>query len=427
MGKGGQSNTKSTSPSSASAKYKLEKKETEELRKWAKSYGLDSEKDRETLLKELNPFADGILDPLRPANLPLEKPKFSLKDIRDAIPPHCFKRNLLTSLTHLVSDLLIIATLFYLSTYISNPLVPSWARYFLWPAYWYAQGSVMTGVWVLAHECGHQSFSESELANNIVGTICHSLLLVPYHSWRITHGLHHGNTGSCENDEVFAPATRTAWAKEMLRETPFAQAWGIFVMLSVGWMPGYLVFNATGPEKYRGKNANHFSPTATFFKPEDYWLIVQTDIAFFMAVALISYFIYTVGFKEVSYYYLIPLTITNLHLVLITYLQHTDVFMPHFRGKEWDWLRGALCTVDRSFGAILNHTFHHITDTHVCHHLFSKMPFYHAQEATEAFKKVLGPYYMKDDSPIVHALWRSYSSCQFVEDDGNIVFYKNIK
>lgn len=75
----------------------------------------------------------------------------------------------------------------------------------------------MTGVWVLAHECGHQSFSESEFANNIVGTICHSLLLVPYHAWRITHGLHHNNTGSCENDEVFAPSTRADWANEMLR------------------------------------------------------------------------------------------------------------------------------------------------------------------------------------------------------------------
>jgi omega-6 fatty acid desaturase / acyl-lipid omega-6 desaturase (Delta-12 desaturase) len=80
----------------------------------------------------------------------------------------------------------------------------------------------MTGVWVLAHECGHQSFSESELANNIVGTICHSLLLVPYHSWRITHGKHHNNTGSCENDEVFAPFTRSDWGKEMLMETPLA-------------------------------------------------------------------------------------------------------------------------------------------------------------------------------------------------------------
>ena len=69
------------------------------------------------------------------------------------------------------------------------------------------------------------------------------------------------------------------------------------------------------------------------------------------------------GFGNVAFFYLIPYTITNLHLVLITYLQHTDVFTPHFRGKEWTWLRGALCTIDRSFGPVLDHTFHHITGT----------------------------------------------------------------
>lgn len=379
------------------------------------------------MLEELNPLADGILDPDRPNNLPLEPPPFTLKTIRDAIPEHCFKRNLWTSLSHLFSDLAIIAILAYLATWISNPALPTWSHYILWPAYWYAQGSVMTGVWVLAHECGHQSFSESELANNIVGTICHSLLLVPYHSWRITHGRHHNNTGSCENDEVFAPSTRSDWGAEMLRETPIAHVWGIVIMLTVGWMPGYLVFNATGPKKYRGKNANHFSPTAAFFEEKDYALIVQSDIAFFICVGLLAWCCYTYGFQAVAFYYLIPYTITNYHLVLITYLQHTDVFMPHFRKAEWTWLRGALCTVDRSFGPLLDHTFHHITDTHVCHHLFSKMPFYHAQEATEVIRKVLGPYYLKDETPIARALWRSYNCCQMIEDEGNIVFYKNQK
>eukprot|EP01038_Epipyxis_sp_PR26KG_P006817 gene6817-9333_t len=407
---------------------KLNGLSTEDLRKWAKAYGINAD-ERDDLLDQLNPLADGILDPRRPANLPLVPPKFTLKDIRDAIPAHCFQRNLFISLSHLASDLSIIAVLGYLASWIaaSPSFLPAWSPFVLWPLYWFAQGAVMTGVWVLAHECGHQSFSESELANNIVGTICHSLLLVPYHSWRITHGKHHGNTGSCENDEVFAPATRSDWGTALLRESPFAQIWGIVVMLVVGWMPGYLVFNATGPAKYRGKNANHFSPNAEFFDKKDYWLIVQTDIAFFAVCGIVAACIYNFGFLPVAFLYLIPLMVTNHNLVLITYLQHTDVFMPHFRGKEWNWLRGALCTVDRSFGPVLDHTFHHISDTHVCHHLFSKMPFYHAQEASEHIKRVLGPYYMKDDTPIGLALWRSYSACQFVEDDGDIVFYKNIK
>mmetsp|Transcript_30703 Transcript_30703/g.42035 ORF Transcript_30703/g.42035 Transcript_30703/m.42035 type:complete len:459 (+) Transcript_30703:107-1483(+) len=458
MGKGGEQQTKNAkvSVSNTDQKLKLCKLSTEELRKWAKAYGMNAEASRDELLVSLNPLAVGILDPLRPANLPLEPPTFTLTNIRDAIPAHCFKRNLFTSLGYLFIDLVYIAAFGYAATYISsapsivNSLIAGLSDeikasipaevmrvlstyvipnlpYALWPIYWFSQGSVMTGVWVLAHECGHQSFSESELANNIVGTICHSLLLVPYHSWRITHGKHHGNTGSCENDEVFAPATRSMWGNEMLRESPIAQLWGIFVMLSVGWMPGYLVYNATGPVKYRGKNANHFSPTAAFFKEDEYWLIVQTDIAFFAAVSLLGYCVYNFGFLAVATYYLLPYMVTNLFLVLITYLQHTDVFMPHFRSKEWTWLRGALCTVDRSFGFLLDRTLHHISDTHVCHHLFSKMPFYHAQEATEHIKRVLGPYHLKDDTPILHALWRSYSACQFIEDEGDVVFYKNIK
>ncbi len=48
-------------------------------------------------------------------------------------------------------------------------------------------------------------------------------------------------------------------------------------------------------------------------------------------------------------------------------------------------------------------------------------------QASEHIKKVLGKYYMKDDTPIGRALWRSWSACQFIEDDGDIVFYKNIK
>ena len=126
-------------------------------------------------------------------------------------------------------------------------------------------------------------------------------------------------------------------------------------------------------------------------------------------------------------FYLVPYFITNYYLVIITFLQHTDVFMPHFRGKEWNWLRGALCTVDRPFGFFANRSFHHITDTHVCHHLFSKMPFYHAEEATVHIKRVLGAYYMHDSTSSLAALWRAYSCCQFVEDEGDIVFYKNVK
>ena len=40
-----------------------------------------------------------------------------------------------------------------------------------------------TGVWVIAHECGHQAFSKWQSVNDAVGLVLHSALLVPYYSW----------------------------------------------------------------------------------------------------------------------------------------------------------------------------------------------------------------------------------------------------
>lgn len=160
------------------------------------------------------------------------------------------------------------------------------------------------------------------------------------------------------------------------------------------------------------------------FEERDRVDIVISDLGFFVAVGVLVYAMHIFGVATVVKFYVLPYMVTNLYLVLITYLQHTDVFLPHLRGKEWNWFRGALCTVDRSFGSWIDHVIHHIADTHVCHHLFSKMPFYHAQEATEHIRAFLGSYYMSDPTPIVNALWRSYNCCRYIEDVGDVVFYQ---
>lgn len=128
--------------------------------------------------------------------------------------------------------------------------------------------------------------------------------------------------------------------------------------------------------------------------------------------------------------YGMPLVIVNGFLVLITYLQHTHPSLPHYESSEWDWLRGALATVDRDYG-VLNTVFHNITDTHVVHHLFSTMPHYHAKEATEAVKKVLGEYYRMDRTNVLKAIWREAKECVYVEadedadSDKGVVWYRN--
>ena len=116
-----------------------------------------------------------------------------------------------------------------------SPAAYSLARFALWSVYGFATGLVGTGLWVIAHECGHQAFSESKSINNLVGWVLHSRsvqfpfcrlpassgtwalkehffpfsLGVPYHSWRITHAKHHAATGHMTQDQVYVPVTRS--------------------------------------------------------------------------------------------------------------------------------------------------------------------------------------------------------------------------
>jgi len=297
-----------------------------------------------------------------------------------------------------------------------------------WNVYWFTQGAVMTGVWVIAHECGHQSFSKWKLVNDSFGWVLHSALLVPYHSWRITHGTHHKSTSHMERDQVYVPKLKSQVSvgediHNAIADSPLVSLIQIVIMLTVGW-PFYLATNAWG-QNY-GRRTNHFEPSAPMFKPSQRLDVLISDLGLIITLVVISYFSMQYSFLSMAKYYGVPYLWVNFWLVLITYLQHTDIRIPHYRGEEWNFIRGALSTIDRDYG-FLNKVFHHIGDTHVAHHLFSTMPHYHAEEATECLKKVLGKFYLTDNTPIMKSLWTAWNSCHYVEDKGDIVYYQTLR
>lgn len=335
---------------------------------------------------------------------PILQPKFTFADLKAAIPAHCFQRSMAKSFSYLAWDVIVCSVLFYGAYNVLELMpLPFVVKVIGYLAYWFVQGSYMTGLWVIAHECGHQGFSESGLVNDVVGAIFHSILFTPYHSWKITHRIHHANTGSCENDEVYVPITHAevqpTWS-ETLEDSPIYNLFKIIQMLILGWMPGYLCLNSWGPKKYNDVAKNHFNPNSSFYLPKERYLVILSNIECFAALSVLGYFIYTYGFWLVFKLYIVPYMVVNYYVVLITYLHHTDTFIPHLREGEWNWLHGNLCTVDRSFGKWIDSVIHRVADTHVCHHLFTKIPHYHAAEATEAMKPILGEYYLNDPTPI---------------------------
>ncbi|KAL0915948.1 hypothetical protein M5K25_013419 [Dendrobium thyrsiflorum] len=353
-----------------------------------------------------------VEDPM--LRVPTEKPPFTLSQIRKAVPPHCFNRSTLRSFSYILYDLLISTVLFYLAVTLL-PTLPSPYSLLAWPLYWFAQGCILTGLWVIAHECGHHAFSDSSLLDNTVGLILHSLLLVPYFSWKYSHSRHHSNTGSLDRDEVFVPKTRSSipWYYPYLNN-PLARLLTLAVTLTLGW-PLYLILNVSGRPYPRF--ACHYDPYSPIYNARERAQIFLSDAGVLAAFYLLYRLSSAFSVLWVIRLYGVPLLIVNAWLVIITYLQHTHPALPHYDSEEWDWLRGALATVDRDYG-FLNRVFHNITDTHVAHHLFSTMPHYHAMEATKAIRPLLDVYYRRDDTPVLKALWREATECIYVEAEG---------
>jgi len=399
---------------------------------------------------------------------PIIIPDLTIKDLLAAIPAHCFKRSGLRSSLYVLGDFFMLICIYKTAEYLDSliypdviqlpyPILYGVGRFALWSLYTFAAGLVMTGLWVIAHECGHQAFAESKFVNNLVGWVLHSALGVPYHSWRITHSKHHAASGHLDQDQVFVPKSRSQrglrpfdpsredllgasvsngvkqelW--EALGESPIGACINSASYLLVGW-PAYLIRNAAGQKRYP-VGTSHFIPSSVMFNPDQWGQIIISDIGVVLWLAAIFYSINTFGFFEVFRLYLIPYLWVNHWLVLITFLQHTDPVIPHYRPAEFTFPRGALTTLDRSLlgdlgsfmGWIGGFVTHGISETHVAHHIHSKIPHYHAWDATDALRQRLTLAGIKlQGRPGGWAeFYRVFRACKFVEDEGDIVFYKN--
>jgi omega-6 fatty acid desaturase (delta-12 desaturase) len=112
--------------------------------------------------------------------------------------------------------------------------------------------------------------------------------------------------------------------------------------------------------------------------------------------------------------YGLPYVVVNIWLVTYTWLQHTDVEIPHFASDQWTWATGALQTVDRPYGTLLNVLHHGIGATHVCHHVNSRIPHYNAWRGNALLRAAYPDLVRYDPTPIHKALWRVATQCAAV-------------
>lgn len=361
----------------------------------------------------------------------------------------------------------------------SSLLINNFCIFSIWLFYSILIGTASMGAWVTAHECGHGAFSNNRLLQDIIGFIYHSLLLVPYFSWQRSHSLHHAYTNHIVDGESHVPPVQneilksssssvpslsssessslpppSSLAESVLSKSSLIKRFGlqigepifgilqIILHLLLGW-PAYLLLGVTGG-KSRGLT-NHFLPyqlnkgnnrivsdnnntntnldrtisSKVPFKrlfPKNMstkvWL---SDLGVLSTLSLLFYLSTIYGFPIILALYGGPYLIINSWLVLYTWLQHTEVDVPHFDNNNHHFVKGAFHTIDRPYPKIINFFHHNIGSTHVIHHIDSTIPHYHAKYATEIIKNEYPSLYLYESTPIFQALWRIATKCYITE------------
>lgn len=335
------------------------------------------------------------------------------KEVFAAIPEDCFKKDTFKSMMYAASSVAQVAACAALAWKFIPMTAAAWP---MWTAYALVCGTCATGAWVVAHECGHDAFSDNKTLQTAVGYVLHSAMLAPYFSWQRSHAVHHAKTNHLDEGETHVPKiseNERGWEKmaKVVGVGPVAFV-RTAIRLGLGW-PAYLLFGASGGPKYG--RTSHFVPLNNgekdLFPGKFKAKVWQSDIGCVIVCAALWYMAQNFGWGAVMAMYGGPLTVANGWLVLYTWLQHTDVDIPHYKTGDWNWAKGAFSTVDRPYGPIFDFIHHRIGSTHVAHHVNCTIPHYKAKKATEALKKSFPDLYLYDPTPVPLALWRVVRNC----------------
>ena len=304
--------------------------------------------------------------------------EFNVKKIKEIIPKECFAKNPLLGTGYVLFDFgcwAMAVGLYYLSPVKTIPVKI---------AYWGTSGFFMWCQFMNGHDCGHGSFSNSRLLNNIMGHLTHAPLLVPFSTWAESHKRHHLAHSHVKNDYSHLFVVDP---KEKYYVKPFEKM-GLYSIV------GFLYYMIGYPD------GGHWIPIGGRLWTENYSLYRHAHCIFSSATVFAwAYFILkTCSFDLylVMEWYGASWFVFSWWLTTVTYLQHHDDTVEDtivYDDNSWTFAKGALQTVDRSYGYTIDTLMHNITNGHLVHHIFfTKIPHYNLELATRHLYK-----YFKDN------------------------------
>lgn len=282
-------------------------------------------------------------------------------------------------------------------------------------------GFSIGGLFIVAHDACHGSFTSSRMLNHILGRIAFLPSLNPFSAWEYGHNhLHHGWTNFKPREYAFVPLSKQEfdslqnWRKHVYRFYRTVIGVPFCYQIEVWWK--HLIFPQKSDLKKIKTNVFifDFSLTMAFllleivavlFVPQ--YLTKQSDFEIFSSFALVVLAV------------ILPFAVCSCMVAFITLQHHTHSEVPWFDKKaEWNFfnsqVRGSVRIVLPRFIEIL---FNNILE-HTAHHSDTKIPLYNLRESQHSLEKAFSKDITVQPSSILQ-LHRTLKICKLYDYDNH--------
>jgi omega-6 fatty acid desaturase (delta-12 desaturase) len=224
----------------------------------------------------------------------------------------------------------------------------------------------MVRTFILFHDCCHQSFFKSRLANDILGTITGILTLVPYQQWKHTHAIHHATSSNLDKrgtGDMWLLTVQEYADSPLWRRIAYRIYRNPLVMFGVGPIAVFLIeyrFNRKGAKRKER---------------------INTYVTNISIVALYALLCWAIGWESFVMIQGPIFMVSGLLGIWLFYVQHQFEDSYFENEDEWSYVQAA---VDGSSYYKLPKLLQWITGNigfHHVHHLSPKVPNYNLEKA----------------------------------------------
>jgi len=291
----------------------------------------------------------------------------TLKEVRESMPKQVYEKDPVLAWQSVFVTIASVAL---------SMVVLAYSPWWFLPFAWMLAGTAATGLFVVAHDCGHRSFSDSKLVCDIVGIILMLPLFYPFESWRIQHNLHHNNTNKLHVDNAWQPFQPDYYA-----DAPESERTIMRLIKGPFWYfasIGHMI-------------KEHFFLSS--FKPEQRFKVSISLTAVYVGAALFfpTMYYYT-GVWGIVKFWLVPWLGYHFWMSTFTMIHHTLPHLHFVDEKEWSDVKARLTmTVHCEYPWAIEFLTHHI-NVHVPHHVATNIPSYRLRTAWESLQSNWGKH-----------------------------------